>query len=88
MTNTGISEPIHPTSDMRVMHNGEINNINSLRIYLAQKSAFGISSMGFGMDLADVLGHYGIPQYFRCMCHFNCLKESPRIGTMRCFSAE
>ncbi|MEK9727107.1 MAG: hypothetical protein VW397_03245, partial [Candidatus Margulisiibacteriota bacterium] len=31
---------IHPTADMNIMHNGEINNIKSLRIYLSGSSEF------------------------------------------------
>ncbi len=40
-TNTGAARfSIHPTADMNIMHNGEINNIKSLRIYLSGNQSF------------------------------------------------
>ena len=84
-TNTGASRlSIHPTSDMRVMHNGEINNINSLRIYLAQNSAFQeFLQWDSGMDLADVLGHYSDTAIFSMYVSFQ-LSQGKSLESVLC----
>ena len=62
-TNTGPQQiSIHPMSEMSLVHNGEINNIKNLRLFLANNDAFKSytkwSDDDFGMSLFDVLNEF------------------------------